>query len=323
MLGRIGDADAADQQRGEADQREVLREPLDVALELRRGIAAVADFPAGLGHLPRSRRRPPPARRHRSKPRPAGAGGRSSAPGCRAAAGRWRAAPSSLMSRRGPNPMPPASLSGSLVSAARSSMVAAPSVTRAPGCEAEPREQCGIDDGAEGIVAARQQGCECRRARLGHHRAVERIGAVDGLHLDQRAAARRRCAPCARMVATADDVALGGEKCPLGRGSPRAGSARTTRRRRGFRGPGGRARRRGRARTSRPPRSPARRARCRRGRRRSRAGRRAAREARAARISPAPTGAPTSSCGHGRFLRSGRSAAGSRGRSVPRARCRG
>ena len=49
VLGGIGDPDAADQQRGEADQREILREALDVALELRRGIVAVADFQAGLG----------------------------------------------------------------------------------------------------------------------------------------------------------------------------------------------------------------------------------------------------------------------------------
>ncbi|MGX0998863.1 hypothetical protein AB7M38_006155 [Bradyrhizobium diazoefficiens] len=47
-LHRVGDADAADQQRGEADQRQELREAADVALELRRGVGAAADFPAGL-----------------------------------------------------------------------------------------------------------------------------------------------------------------------------------------------------------------------------------------------------------------------------------
>ena len=45
---RIGDADAADQQRGQADQREKLREALDIAFELRRRLAAGADFPAGI-----------------------------------------------------------------------------------------------------------------------------------------------------------------------------------------------------------------------------------------------------------------------------------
>ena len=49
MLGRVGDADAADQQRRQADQREILGEALDVALELRRRIGAGADFPAGVG----------------------------------------------------------------------------------------------------------------------------------------------------------------------------------------------------------------------------------------------------------------------------------
>ena len=47
-LDRIGDADAADQQRGEADQGQELGEAADGALELRRGVVAAADFPAGL-----------------------------------------------------------------------------------------------------------------------------------------------------------------------------------------------------------------------------------------------------------------------------------
>ena len=45
---RVGDTDAADQQRGEADQGQELGKAADGALELRRGIAAGADFPAGL-----------------------------------------------------------------------------------------------------------------------------------------------------------------------------------------------------------------------------------------------------------------------------------
>ena len=51
MPGGIGDADAADQQRGQADQRQILGEPLDVAFELRRRIGAAADFPARLRQL--------------------------------------------------------------------------------------------------------------------------------------------------------------------------------------------------------------------------------------------------------------------------------
>ena len=45
---RVSDADAADQQRGQSDQREKLREALDIAFELRRRLAAGADFPAGV-----------------------------------------------------------------------------------------------------------------------------------------------------------------------------------------------------------------------------------------------------------------------------------
>ena len=47
----IGDADAAHQQSGEPDQREILREALDVSLKLRRGIAPAADFPSGVRQL--------------------------------------------------------------------------------------------------------------------------------------------------------------------------------------------------------------------------------------------------------------------------------
>ena len=50
-LHRIGDADAADQQRGQADDGEELREALDIALEPRRGLGARADVPAGFGQL--------------------------------------------------------------------------------------------------------------------------------------------------------------------------------------------------------------------------------------------------------------------------------
>ena len=92
VLGRVGDADAADQQRGEADQGEILGEALDVALELRRRVEAAADVPAGVGQL---RSRPPRSRggcRRRRRARPA-APGSASAPGCRAASGRSRAAP--------------------------------------------------------------------------------------------------------------------------------------------------------------------------------------------------------------------------------------
>ncbi len=50
-LHRVGDADAADQQRGQADQRQELGEALDVALERRRSVVAGADLPAGVRQL--------------------------------------------------------------------------------------------------------------------------------------------------------------------------------------------------------------------------------------------------------------------------------
>ncbi len=46
---RVGDADAADQQRREPDQRQELAQPLQRARDLRRGIAPVAHREAALG----------------------------------------------------------------------------------------------------------------------------------------------------------------------------------------------------------------------------------------------------------------------------------
>ena len=48
---RVGDADAADQQRGEPDERQELPQPLERAAHLRRGIAPVGDGEARLGQL--------------------------------------------------------------------------------------------------------------------------------------------------------------------------------------------------------------------------------------------------------------------------------
>ena len=48
---RIGDADTADDQRGQPDQRQELREALDVGGQRRRGVGAAADAPAGLREL--------------------------------------------------------------------------------------------------------------------------------------------------------------------------------------------------------------------------------------------------------------------------------
>jgi hypothetical protein len=46
----IGDADAAHHQRRQPDQREELREPLDIGGQRRRGVGAAANAPAGFGN---------------------------------------------------------------------------------------------------------------------------------------------------------------------------------------------------------------------------------------------------------------------------------
>ena len=48
---RVGNADAADEKRGQSDQRQELAEALDIAFELRRRLVAGADIPAGIGKL--------------------------------------------------------------------------------------------------------------------------------------------------------------------------------------------------------------------------------------------------------------------------------
>ena len=81
--------------------------------------------------------------------------------------------------------MPPASLSGSLVSAARISIVALPMVSRAPGLMPSRASSAGS-------AAAPKAPSRCASAsasasgRIEHGLSEQRIGAVDRLHLDQR-----------------------------------------------------------------------------------------------------------------------------------------
>ena len=183
---RVGDADAADQQRGQGDQRQELAETLDIAFELRRGLAARADIPAGIRE---SAPRRLLDRRHWRRRSRRDRGSRSrycqrtrlpgwSRPLARSAA--------SLMRRRGPKPMPPASLSGSLLSTARSSIVALPIADAVAGLEIEPRQQRRIDRGAEGVALPLQTTSGGGMAGFVRDCSEQRIGAVNGLDLDQR-----------------------------------------------------------------------------------------------------------------------------------------
>ena len=65
-------------------------------------------------------------------------------------------------------------------------MAAAPTDARAR-LEIEPRHQRGIGGGAVRTVALREQRGE-RLRRIERDLAVERIGGIDGLHLDERTA---------------------------------------------------------------------------------------------------------------------------------------
>ena len=58
---------------------------------------------------------------------------------------------------------------------------------RAPSCQIEPRQQCRVGGSAECAVALRQDVAKGQR-RIERQRAVERIGAINRLDLDQRGA---------------------------------------------------------------------------------------------------------------------------------------
>ena len=194
VLGRVGDADPADQQRGEADEREILGEALDVALELRRRVAAGPDVPAGIGQ-------PPGGLLHRALDRGlARAGGKPDAimPPHQAAglqqAGRAQGRLAHHQAR------PESDAAGELVGLGGE---ARPDVERRiadrepdAGRKIQSREQRRVGDGAEFLAAPRQQIGQ-RRRRIARDRSVERIGAVHRLDLDQGRASvggARHCA---------------------------------------------------------------------------------------------------------------------------------
>ena len=192
---RIGDADAADQKRGQADQRQELGEAFDVAFELRRRLVAGADFPAGVRKFaisPGSRPPPPRCRSHWPPGSRSRYCQRTRLPGCRSPVARSAA---SLMSTRGPRPMPPASLSGSAVSAARSSIVAAADGDR--GRRFSDRAGSAAPDRRRRRTHRRlRKNRRQRHRRIGRNAAEQRIIGVDRFDLDQRRSLPvARCAP--------------------------------------------------------------------------------------------------------------------------------
>ena len=201
---RIGDADAADQKRGQADQREELAEALDVAFELRRSLVARADFPAGVGNgvcaclsiaatarsLVRCRQPQPvlPAHQAARLDEPAGAQARPRSP-ARAAQSRYR-----------PRAYPARS-----ISAARSSIVALPMVMRSPGFRSSRVSRAG-SAAAPNAPPFAANSAGSGNVGVGHHRAEQRIGAIDRLQFDQRRSGRSAVRAMARSVAAADTL---------------------------------------------------------------------------------------------------------------------
>ena len=260
----IGDADAADQQRRQADKREELREALDVALELRRGVAARADLPAGLRKLLRAcvgDRLCAASSAHRCRqahavePAHQAAGLQQAGRAQRRRADQQRAARSRCRRRACP----------ARSSAPRAtSNVASPIVNRVAGLQVERAISVGSSDGAVDAVAFGAARRRATSAGSSSTVAEQRIGGIDRLHLDQALRGRPAARAIARMVAAVETVPCASQEVAFLRRWPRAGSAmnemsppRMTR-------PCAPARRRGSRRASRRRRSPSRRARCRR-----------------------------------------------------------
>ncbi len=153
---RVGDADAADQQRGQADQGQELGEALDIAFELRRRLAPRADFPAGVRERGLGRFLD---RRHRAV---AGIGRRQPQPVLPAhqAAGLQQ----SGGAQRGladEETRPEAKAAGKLVRLAGQRRAQLDrdiaDGDAVAGFQIEPRQQCRIDGGTERAVLLREQ----------------------------------------------------------------------------------------------------------------------------------------------------------------------
>ena len=180
---RIGDADAADQKRGQADQRQELGEAVDAAFELWRGLAAGADLPAGVGKILlrlvlqcrhravagiglRQAQPVLPAHETAGLQQAGGAQRRLAHQDARAKSDRTADLVRLALQRR-------AQFDGDI---ADGDAVA--------GFQIEPRQQRRIDRRAISAAALRKK-IGKRHGWIGHHRVDQRIIAVDGFGLDQ------------------------------------------------------------------------------------------------------------------------------------------
>ena len=181
---RIADADPADQQRGQSDDGEELRETLDIAFELRRGIVAAADVPAGFGKLQMC------LRRHgfgRGIGRIVGRQAQAIMPAHQTARLQQTGGTQRVLAHQ--QPRTKADAAGELVGLARER--GADFDSRAADCQprarldAEPRQQDGIGGSAKtpprcASASAKEPG------RIEHRLAEQRIGAVNRFQFDKR-----------------------------------------------------------------------------------------------------------------------------------------
>ena len=192
---RIGDADAADEQRRQADEGQELREALDVAGEARIGVERASGSPSpASGRRRFGLRRDCVERGVVDARRAAGRAGRSSARGCPAARGRSPASASCETSSRGPKPMPLGDLVGlgdEAAPGARST--AAPTSTRSPTLRSSRASSAGS------ATAPNAPSRSARRSAAGRWRiGLERRRRPDRPH--RPPSARRGPSPCRRRA---------------------------------------------------------------------------------------------------------------------------
>ena len=180
----IGNADAAHQQRGQAHQREILREALDIALERRRGIGTGAGLPAGVRELCIGLR-------YDGIRRAVAAVGQTQAivPAHQAARLQQTGGPQRRLTddHARAKREPGGELVGLGLEHGRDLEGGVADRDSRTGSKLEARQQNGIDHRSERAVAGSKRAGE-RHAGVELHCAIERIDGIDRLELDQRAA---------------------------------------------------------------------------------------------------------------------------------------